>query len=116
MKKTSEFDRVSRQYAVQALLNACYAETMHLAAGFLEQQPPSCNCSPGGVMKRLADEGVLDGAEMAALRGCCEDCRRSLERAARAWASGDPQSLRDCLAEYRHAAGTVRAELVRIAQ
>ena len=116
MRKTSEFDRVSRQYAVQSLLNACYAETMHLAAGFLEQEPPACNCSPGGIMKRLAEDGILAGAEMAALRSCCDDCRRSLERAAMAWASGDQQSLRSCLAEYRRAAGTVRAELVRIAQ
>lgn len=116
MKKISEFNAVSRQYAVQTLFNACYAETLQVTAGFLRHDKPACACRPAEVVHRLQAKGILPAGELGALRETCMNCRRSLERAADAWESGDVDALRECLTEYRQAAGAVRQELRRLAQ
>ncbi|MBI2307950.1 MAG: hypothetical protein HYU78_11680 [Rhodocyclales bacterium] len=116
MKKTSEFNTVSRQYAVQTLFNACYSETLHVTASFLKHDKPQCACRPSEVVRGLQEKGLLPAEELGALRETCMNCRRSLERAAAAWETGDAETLRDYLAEYRQAAGAVRQELRRLAQ
>lgn len=110
----NEFDKVSRHYAVQSLLNACYAETLQATARFLHGERPACACRPGAVLHNLQQNGVLPTTGMEALRTSCENCRQSLERAAAAWECGEPEALRQRLVEYRVAAGAVRSELLRL--
>ncbi|MFC5299787.1 hypothetical protein [Azospira restricta] len=115
MNKTSQFKTVSRHYAVQTLFNACYAETLQVTASFLKRDKPACACRPGEVVRGLQAQGLLPDAALGALRDTCTDCRRALERAAQAWEAGDAETLRECLAAYRQAAGAVRLELRRLA-
>lgn len=116
MGGVNEFDKVSRHYAVQSLLNACYAETLLATARFLHGERPACACRPDAVLRALQEKGVLPTTGMETLRATCENCRQSLERAAAAWEGGEPAALRLRLAEYRVAAGAVRSELLRLAQ
>lgn len=115
MKKISEFNTVSRQFAVQTLFNACYVETLHVTASFLKNDKPACACRPTEVVRSLQEQGLLPADELVALRDTCTHCRNSIERAAAAWETGDVEALRECLAEYRQAAGAVRQELRRLA-
>jgi hypothetical protein len=116
MGDVSEFSKASRQYAVQLLLNACFSETLHATASFLNKNKPVCACSPGRIANQLAEKGLIPNEEFAPLRETCTACRQSLEQAAAAWESGNQMNLRERLAEYRQATGAVRAELIRLAQ
>ncbi len=116
MGDASEFDRVSRHYAVQSLMNACYFETMHVAASFLHGRRPECSCRPGKVANELKNNGLLPEEGLATLHESCQKCRLALDSAAAAWEQGEMNELRARLAEYRSVAKAVRTELVRLAR
>lgn len=114
MGDISEFNKVSRHFAVQSLLNACYFETLHAAASFLNKNTPKCSCQPAGIVRGLEEQGLVARNELHSLRETCKVCRQSLEQAASAWEAGDAAALRERLFTYRQATGAVRSELIRL--
>lgn len=116
MDQRSGFERLSVQYAVQAMLNACYSETLHATADILARRAPECRCASWGDIEPLLEAGIISAGAVAEVRASCGRCRRTLQSAVAAWQSGDVEKLRLELAEYRQAAGEVRAKLVSVAQ
>lgn len=116
MKDTERLPTASRHYAVQALFNACYAETLLVTARFLKREKPACACRPADVARRLQADGLLPQEGLDHLRERCRNCRQSLERAALAWEEGDADALRARLADYRQATGAVRRTLLGLAR
>lgn len=116
MGDINECGKISRHFAVQSLLNACFSETLFATASFLNKKKPVCACSPGRIASHLVEKGLILGEELEPLLETCMACRLSLELAAAAWERGDATSLHEQLAEYRQATGAVRAELLRLGQ
>jgi len=112
--KANQFDRVSRQWAVQSLLDTCYFELLHVTAGVLKGEWPACTCRIGGAMQRLQDDGLLEVDALQPVRAACSDCRQALDRASGAWAAGDRSVLRSSLGDYRQATRAVRQALRRL--
>lgn len=114
MKNISRFQAASRHYAVQALFNACYAETLLVTARFLKREKPACTCRPADVARSLQADGLLPQEGLDRLRERCQNCRQSLERAVLAWEDGNADELRARLVDYRQATGAVRQTLVEL--
>ncbi|MDX9707171.1 MAG: hypothetical protein RBT86_06275 [Azospira sp.] len=115
MENANGFKAASRHFAVQTLFNACYAETLQVAARVLRRDGMSCDCRPVEKLANLEAQGLLPPGSLDTLYESCTNCRRTLDKAADAYESGDAEALRVRLREYRQAAGAVRDELIRLA-